>query len=1032
VLDSLIRWSLRNRAAVVFMTAALLIWGGFSIREMPLDVLPDLTAPTVTILAEARGMAPTEMEALVTFPIESALNGAHGVRRVRSATAVGVSVIWVEFNWGEEILRARQIVNEKLALVSSALPSNVGAPYLAPISSIMGEILFIALESGRHSAMDLRTVADTVLRRRLLAVPGVAQVIPTGGEQKQYQVLISPARLREFSVSLDQVEEALREGSLNTSAGFRVAGGQEYLIQGIGRASSEEAIGSIAVTSRGARPVFVRDIAQVRIGPALKRSEGSHNGRPAVILGIQKQPGANTLELTRRLDATLDEIQRTLPAGMKIEKHIFRQADFIERALENLTLALRDGALLVVVVVVIFLANLRAALITLLAIPLSVVTAILAMNWLGFTINSMTLGGLAIAIGELVDDAIIDVENVIRRLRENSTRPDAEKLPAIEVIYRASSEIRRSIVFATLIVILVFLPLFALSSVEGRLLKPLALAYIVSLTASLAVALTVTPALCSFLLPASRSILKGGEPWLVRSLKRIYRPALDWSLDHPRWVVFPSILLIAGSGVALMRPGRAFLPEFNEGTLTLSAVTLPGTSLADSDNLGRGLERILLSVPEVASTARRTGRAELDEHVQGVESAELEVTLRMRDRPKAEVLDEIREKVKLLPGTNVTVGQPISHRIDHMLSGTRANVAVKVFGDDLQVLRTLARQIEQAMKGIGGVVDLAVEPQTEIPTVRVKVRPEDAARHGLYPGEVAAKIQTAFVGIEVNRILEGQISFPLVIRYPELRLEDLSTVGRTLIDAPSGAKVPLEAVADVIEDRSPNFISRERVQRKIVVQCNVGPGHDLLGVVNGIAAAVNAKVAFPPGYRVEYGGQFESEAAASRRLLILGGCVIAAILLILATVFHSARDALIIMLNLPLALVGGVAGVYFAGGVLSVASIIGFITLFGIATRNGIMLVAHIRHLREAEGVADLRQAVATGAAERLAPILMTALGTALALIPIAAGMGKPGSEIQAPMAMVILFGLLSSTALNMVVVPAVYYAAGRRGTIAN
>ncbi len=1010
------------------MTAALLIWGGYSIRDTPLDVLPDLTAPTVTVLVEARGMAPTEMEALVTFPIESAINGAPGVRRVRSATAVGVAVIWVEFDWGQEIYRARQTVNEKLSLVSAALPSNVDKPYLAPISSIMGEILFVTLKSDRHSGMELRTVADTVLRRRILAVPGVAQVVPTGGDQKQYQVLVSPQALRQFSVSLNDVENALRQGSQNASAGFRVAGGQEYLIQGIGRASSEESIGSIAVTSRDGRPIFVRDVAQVRIGPALKRGEGSHNAEPAVVLGIQKQPGANTLELTRRLDSTLDEIQRSLPSGMKIDKQVFRQADFIERSLENLTKALRDGAILVVIVVVLFLMNVRAAMITLLAIPVSVLTAVLTMNWFGFTINSMSLGGLAIAIGELVDDAIIDVENVMRRLRENTQKPEAERLPAVEVIYRASSEIRSSVVFATVIVVLVFLPLFALSSVEGRLLTPLAFAYVVSLTASLAVALTVTPALCSFLLPNARSILKGHEPLLVSQLKRMYRPTLNWSLDHPILVVIPSILVIIAAGVALSRTGRAFLPEFNEGTLTISAVTLPGTSLADSDNLGRGLERILLGIPEVVSTARRTGRAELDEHVQGVESAELDVTLRMKDRSKPEVLNEIRERVTLLPGMNVTVGQPISHRIDHMLSGTRANIAVKVFGDDLVLLRSLARQMETAMKGINGVVDLSVEQQTDIPTVRVRVRPEDAARFGLQPGDVATKIQTAFVGIEVNRILEGQISFPLVVRYPETRLEDLAVIGKTLIDSPSGAKVPLDSVADVYEDRSPNFISREGVQRKIVVQCNVS-GRDLLGVVNEIEAAVGAQVRLPQGYRVEYGGQFESEAEASRRLLVLGGGVIVAILLILATAFHSTRDALIIMLNLPLALVGGVAGVYFAGGVLSVASIIGFITLFGIATRNGIMLVAHIRHLQEVEGVTDLRRAVAVGATERLAPILMTALAAGLALVPIAAGMGKPGSEIQAPMAMVILFGLLTSTALNMVVVPAVFLAAGRYRT---
>jgi CzcA family heavy metal efflux pump len=1026
MLDVLIRWSLHNRAFVLFLAAALLIWGGYSIRDVPLDVLPDLTAPTVTILVEARGMVPTEMESLVTFPIESAINGAPGVRRVRSATAVGVAVIWVEFEWGQDIHRARQTVNEKLSLVSASLPPNADAPFLAPISSIMGEILFITLESDRHSPMEIRTVADTVLRRRILAVPGVAQVVPTGGDQKQYQVLISPHLLREYSVSLDQVENALRHGSQNSSAGFRVAGGQEYLIQGVGRASTPESIGQIAVTSREGRPVFVRDVGEVRIGPALKRGEGSHNAKPAVVLGIQKQPGANTLDLTRRLDATIEEIQKGLPPGMVIDKQVFRQADFIARSLENLTVALRDGAILVVIVVVVFLMNFRAAIITLLAIPLSVLTAVITMNWFGFTINSMSLGGLAIAIGELVDDAIIDVENVMRRLRENSLKPEGERLPALEVIYRASTEIRGSVVFATIIVVLVFLPLFALGSVEGRLLAPLGFAYVVSLTASLVVALTVTPALCSFLLPNARSVLRGQEPWLVRRLKLMFQPSLHWSMNHPRIIVLSSALLLIAAGIALSQTGRAFLPEFNEGTLTVSAVTLPGTSLADSDNLGRGLERILLSVPEVVSTARRTGRAELDEHVQGVESAEVDVMLRMQQRPKEEVVAEIRERVTLLPGMNVTIGQPISHRIDHMLSGTRANIAVKIFGDDLTILRSLSRQVEAAMRGIEGVVDLSIEQQTDIPTVRVRVRPEDAARYGLQPGEVTAMIQTAFVGTEVNRVLEGQISFPMVIRYEETKLEDLEVIGRTLIDSPSGAKVPLDAIADIHEDRGPNFISREGVQRKIVVQCNVS-GRDLRGVVNEIQATVAEKVKLPQGYRVEYGGQFESEAAASSRLLILGAGVIVGILMILATAFHSTRDALIIMLNLPLALVGGVVGVYLAGGVLSVASLIGFITLYGIATRNGIMLVAHIRHLREVEGVTDLHEVVMRGTLERLAPILMTALAAGLALIPIAAGMGKPGSEIQAPMAIVILFGLFTSTALNMVVVPAVYYAAGRQ-----
>ncbi|MEK7409148.1 MAG: efflux RND transporter permease subunit [Acidobacteriota bacterium] len=1027
MLDSLILWSLKYRAAVVFLAAAFLFWGGYALIEVPLDVLPDLTAPTVTVLVEGRGMAPAEMEALVTLPIESALNGASGVRRVRSATAVGISIVWVEFEWGQEIHRARQIVTEKLAQVSTSLPPGVDPPFLAPVSSIMGEILFITLESDRHSALELRTVADTLLRRRLLAVPGVSQVAPTGGGQKQYQVLVNPASLRARNLSLKQVEEALRQASQNSSAGFRVAGGQEYLIQGIGRVHNEEEIGAVVVEARNARPILVRDVAEVRIGAALKRGEGSHNAQPAVVLGIQKQPGANTLELTRVLDRTLDELQKSLPAGMRIDRQVFRQADFIERAIENLTRALRDGALLVVLIVVLFLFNARAAAITLLALPLSVLAAIVVMRWFGLTINSMTLGGLAIAIGELVDDAIIDVENVVRRLRENAARPEAERRPALEVVYRASSEIRTSVVFGTLIIILVFLPLFALTSIEGRLLKPLGFAYIVSLAASLVVALTVTPALCSYLLPRSRSILRGSEPWLVRRLKQIYRPVLGWALAHPGAVIFGSLALIVCAGFGFTRMGRAFLPDFNEGTLSISAVTIPGTSLAESDALGAALERILLSVPEVTSTARRTGRAELDEHVQGVESAEIDVNLKMGERTKEQVLAEIRRKVTLLPGMNVTLGQPISHRIDHMLSGTRANIAVKIFGDDLATLRSLARKVRDAMDGTPGVVDLAIEPQTQIPTLRVKADAAAAARYGLRTGEVSEAVQTAFLGKEVTRIIEGQLSFPLVVRYAEQDFADLDAVRRTLIDTPGGARVPLGALAEIREDRGPNYISRESVQRKIVVQCNVA-GRDLRGVVEDIEQRVRRSVRPPQGYRIEYGGQFESEAQAMRRLLILGLLVILAMVVVLATAFRSLGDALVILLNLPLALVGGVAGVFVGGGVLSVASLIGFITLFGIASRNGIMLISHIRRLVEEEGEAEWRSAVFRGALERLAPILMTALAAGLALVPIAAGLGRPGSEIQAPMALVILFGLLTSTVLNMIVVPSVYLLA-RRGS---
>ena len=1028
MIDGLIRWSLGHRPIVLALTAAFLVWGGWTAAHMSLDVLPDLTAPTVTILTEAPGMDPLEIESLVTFPIEAALNGAAGVRRVRSATAVGVAVVWVEFDWGQDINRARQTVTEKLTLVSGSLPPNVRPPFLAPVSSIMGEVLFVDLESDRHSQLELRTIAETVVRRRLLAVPGVSQVIATGGEHKQYEVVLDPARLAAHEVTLEQVEEALTTANQNATAGFQVADGQEYLVRGVGRLTDTDAIAAVAVKATEATPVLVRDLGSVREGAAIKRGDGSHNAKPAVILGIQKQPAVNTLELTERIESTLDDIQRALPQGMQIHRDLFRQADFIEQSLHNLFVRLLEGAGLVILVVVLFLMNFRAAMITLFALPLSMLAAVVALNWFGLTLNVMSLGGLAIAIGELVDDAIIDVENVTRRLRENAARPESERLSVLEVVYRGSTEIRHSVVFATVIVALVFLPLFVLGSVEGRLLEPLGFAYVVALTASLVVALTITPVLCSWLLPTSRLIASGAEPRFTRRLKASYERWLGHAFRYRRTVVGSAVLLLVAALVGILAAGRSFLPEFNEGALTVSAVTIPGTSLADSNALGNALERLLLSVPEVTSTARRTGRAELDEHVQGVESAEIDVRLVMKDRSRDAVLEELREKASLLPGTNVTIGQPISHRIDHMLSGIRANIAVKIFGDELLTLRQLAAQVQAEMAQVPGVVDLATEAQTDIPTLRVRVDPGAAARQGLETGAVADALQTARVGHTVGQILEGQIAFPLVVRYAIDESMDLESVGSTMIQTPDRRQVPLSAVATIQRDRGPNFVMRENVQRRIVVQSNVS-GRDLRSVVNDIQARVGQNVKMPQGYHVEYGGQFESEAQASRQLLWLSLGIIVAIFFILSSAFGSSRDGLLIMLNLPLALIGGVLGVYLAGGVLSVASIVGFITLFGIATRNGIMLVSHIRHLQSQEGVTDFKTAVVRGATERVVPILMTALAAGLALVPIALSAGEPGSEIQAPMAMVIMFGLLSSTALNMIVVPILYERFGRPAT---
>ena len=1021
----LIQWSIDHHWLVIALSALLLAGGVWTARGMPVDVFPDLTAPTVTILAEGHGMAPEEMEALVTFPIETAINGASGVRRVRSATAVGVGVVWVEFDWGMDIYIARQLVAERLALVSGTLPPQVERPVLAPISSIMGEILFFALSSDTVDPLTMRTAADTVVRRRLLAVPGVSQVTPIGGAERQFQVIARPDALRANNVSLTELLDAVRGASENASAGIYTEGPQEYVLQAVGRVRSAEEIGESVIAMRGARSVLVRDVADVREGAALKRGEGARNGKPAVIVGVQKQPGANTIEVTRRLDDELDAIQSDLPAGLTIDRRIFRQADFIEVAVNNVVAALRDGGILVIAVVLIFLANLRAAAITLTAMPLSLAAAVLVLRASGATINTMTLGGLAIAIGALVDDAIIDVENVVRRLRENAARPEPARRPASDVVRDATLEIRSSIVFATVIIVLVFLPIFGLSGVEGRLLTPLAFAYIVALVASLAVAIVVTPALCYAFLPRASSITRGHDGWLPRSLTARFARALPFALDRPRLVTGVAGLLLIVAAAAATRFGTAFLPEFHEGSLTISVTTLPGTSLAKSDELGTRVERILLAQPEVIATARRTGRAELDEHVQGVEAAEIDVGLREADRPREELLAELRRNFSTLPGTNVSIGQPISHRIDHMLSGTRANIAVKIVGEDLPTLRRLGEQVRDAMQQVPGVADLSLEPQAEIPFVRFILNRGAIARYGLRVQDVAEAIETSLAGTTVGRVFDRSATFDLTVKLDSSASVDFDRIADLPIDTPAGETVPIRVLADVRRETGPNMILRENVQRRIVVSSNVA-GRDLGSVVNDIRAAVSAAVPMPDGYRLEYGGQFESRQSASRRLLALGAVVIAALFMVLLLVFGRARDALLIMLNLPLALIGGVAGVFLAGGVLSVASMIGFITLFGIATRNGIMLVSHIRHLLDEEGVRDFRIAVERGAHERLIPILMTALAAGLGLIPLALAGGESGSEIQTPMAIVILCGLTTSTLLNMFVVPTLYLKYGR------
>ncbi|MFT7484730.1 MAG: CzcA family heavy metal efflux pump [Candidatus Paceibacteria bacterium] len=1042
MINNLIQWSLRNRLAVLLVSGILLVAGIYTTLRMPIDVFPDLTAPTVTVIVEGHGMAPQEMETLVTFPIETAVNGAANVRRVRSATSVGIAVVWVEFEWGTDIYRARQTVTERLAGVAGALPEQVEPPVLAPVSSIMGEILFISLTSESHSLLELRTVAKSQLRRRLLSVAGVSQVTPIGGEEKQYQVVLSTQRLRAFRVSLREVEEALRQANENVSAGFLIQGGSESVLRGIGRIQNLDDISNTLVATRAGRAVTVGDVGVVQVGAAIRRGTGSASRRgpeweaitqDGVIIAIQKQPTANTLELTGELDLILEQMQATLPEGMRINKDLFRQADFIEHSIHNTTESLVEGALMVLLVVVLFLASMRASVITLMAIPVSLVIAILGLRFAGASINTMTLGGMAIAIGSLVDDAIIDVENVVRRLRENHALPAGERGNPLRIIFDASVEVRTSIVFATVIILLVFAPLFFLSGVEGRLLRPLGVAFCVSLAASLVTALTLTPALCYYLLPSSRTITRGSEPWVVSVLKRAYTAPLSWALAHPFVVTAPAVVMLAIAIAGVDRMGKNFLPEFNEGALVIGVVTLPGTSLEESDGLAHIVETTLMKHPETKAIGRRTGRAEEDEHVQGVEATEFEVSLDMEaperlglpTRSKGELLEAMRNDLAGIPGVQATFGQPISHRIDHMLSGTRANIAVKIFGDDLGTLRNLAGEVEALMSAIPGVVDLSVEQQVEVPQVRVEFRREALARHGLSIAEASTALGAAFRGVVVSQILEGQNTYDLSLRLTEDERASSAAVGEILVDTPAGFKVPMRTLAHIYEDRGPNFISRENVQRKTVVMCNVA-GRDMQGVVEDTQAAIAAEIEFPSGYYVEFGGQFESAQATNSRLLLLGMLAIVGIGFLLHVMFGSMRDTLLIMANLPFALIGGVAGAYFAGGVLSIATIIGFISVFGIAARNGIMLVSHVRHLQRYEGVTDFFEAVRRGSIERLAPILMTALASGLALIPLALRGDQPGTEILTPMAIVILFGLLSSTVLNMLVVPALFVRFGQ------
>ena len=1019
MLNKILSVALNNRLLVLLLTAALTVAGLYVARNMNVDVFPDLTAPTVTILTEAHGMESEEVEKLVTYQLETAMNGSPNVRRIRSSSAAGISIVWVEFEWGTDIYRARQIVSERIPMVQENLPAGVGTPTMAPISSIMGEVMLLGLRSDSLSSMELRTLADWTIRPRIKSIGGIANVVVIGGDFKQYQVLANPEKLRYYNIGLDELLARVQEANVNAPGGFLNQYGNQYIVKGSGRAYAIDQLREAVVKQVNGQSIKIGDVAEVKTGAADKIGDGSLNASPAVILTISKQPDVNTLALTQRLDSAVAELNTTLPEDVEIKNQVFRQADFIEASISNLNQTLLEGAFFVIVVLVIFLMNWRTTIISLLAIPISLLVAIIVLKLLGYTINTMSLGGMAIAIGALVDDAIIDVENVFKRLRENIRRPPEERLSVLTVVKQASVEIRSSIIVATLIIIVSFVPLFFLGGMEGRLLQPLGIAFITSVLTSLVVAVTLTPVLCSYLLKSERVLLKQAEGTRVeRWLQRRYSGLLSRALRVPKTIIGLTAGAFVISLVLFTQLGRSFLPEFNEGSLVISAVGVPGMSLQESNKAGVLIEKLLLEMPEVAVVTRRTGRAELDEHAQGVNAAEIDVPFSLGDKSKEEFFEDVRTKLSVVPGVNITLGQPIAHRIDHMLSGTRANIAIKVYGPDLQRLFQLGKSIENIIKPIEGLADVAVDQQIEVPQLRITPKRQMLAAYGMTVGWLMEQVDIAFAGEKAGEIFEGQQYFDLVVRFRAESRSSIESVRAALISLPGGGHLPLDQLAAVASVSSPNTISREEVQRKIVVAANV-QGRDLRGAVTDIQAAIDQNIRLPQGYRVQYGGQFESEARASQLLLVTALIAVLLILLLLYFEFENLRLSFIVLINLPLALIGGILIVYFTSGVISIAATIGFISLFGIATRNGILLVSRYEDLRK-EGHHG-KELIISGALDRLNPILMTAFTTGLALIPLALKASEPGSEIQSPMAVVILGGLLSATLLNLVVIPCVY-----------
>ena len=1027
MLNKIIHFSLQNRLLVLVASILLLVGGTYMAFHTEVDVFPDLNAPTVVVMTEANGMAAEEVEQLVTFPIETAVNGATGVRRVRSSSTTGFSVVWVEFDWDTDIYLARQIVSEKLAAVDDALPDNVGKPTLGPQSSILGELLIVGLTVDSTSMLDLRTMADWTIRPRLLFTGGVAQVAVLGGDIKEYQILIHPERMKHYGVTLAEVMDVTRSMNQNTSGGVIYEYGNEYIVRGVLATTDIERMGRAVIKNIGGAPVTLSDVADVRIGAQQpKLGLASEKGKPAVLITVTKQPNTGTIELTEKLEAALKDLQKNLPADVHISTDIFRQSRFIESSISNVQESLYEGAIFVVIVLFLFLANTRTTLISLVTLPLSLVVAILVLHYMGLSINTMSLGGMAIAIGSLVDDAIVDVENVWKHLRENRLLPEGERRPVREVVFNASREVRMPILNSTLIIVVSFVPLFFLSGMEGRMLIPLGIAFIVSLFASTIVALTLTPVLCSYLLgtdPRKKGLPK--EAFLAVWLKKYYERGLLWALSHKKAVLGVTVGLFAVAVGCFCTLGSSFLPPFNEGSFTINVSSMPGISLEESDKIGRQAEELLLSIPEIQTVARKTGRAELDEHALGVNVSEIEAPFELKDRSHAEVLADVRQKLSVITGANIEIGQPISHRIDAMLSGTQASIAIKLFGDDLNRMFTIGNQIKDAVSDVEGVADLNVEQQIERPELKIIPRREMLAKYGISLPRFNEFVTVNMAGEVVSQVYEQGKAFNLVVRADEDNRGSMERIKDLMIDDGQGRKIPLSYVADVVSAMGPNTINRENVKRKIVISANTS-GRDLRSVVNDIQERVNEKIQLPEGYHIEYGGQFESEQAASRTLLLTSLMSIVVIFLLLYMQFHNAAQSGVILLNLPLALIGGVFALMLTTGEMSIPAIIGFISLFGIATRNGMLLISHYNTLREEQGM-GLRESIVHGSLDRLNPILMTALSSALALIPLALRGGLPGNEIQSPMAKVILGGLLTSTFLNAFIIPIVYELMNRR-----